>query len=360
MKRRGNATLIGAFVFVGLLLLLGGVIVAGGGKLFAHKERIVMHFSGSIYGLQIGAPVVFRGVRLGSVSSIGLRYDKASDDFLIPVRADLESSSLRGLADASGGDGSTALAALVQRGLTAQLSMQSLLTGQLYIDLDLRPQKQAVRSGTPGEALEIPTSATAIQNLKNQIDGLDFRRLLDDVSAIAASARTVLAGPQLKQAMDDVAAVTANLRKMSDRMDARFDPLADAANATLRDARSAANRLGTAADGVAATADRLGGTADRVSALVAPDSALVRKVQQAADDLAKMASALQQQTGEDSALMQDAGQALKDVSRAARALRELADLLERQPESLLRGRGTTRADSANAERGPKRLEETEP
>lgn len=338
MKRRGNATLIGAFVVAGLLLVLAAVIAAGGGRLFARKERVVMNFSGSIYGLQVGAPVVFRGVRLGSVSSIGLVYDKARDDFMIPVAADLESASLLGLAEARGDTGASVLAALSARGLSAQLAMQSLLTGQLYVDLDLRPQKPMLRRGNGGRVLEIPTSATAIQNLKNQIDGLDFRRLLDDVSAIAASARSLVAGPQLKQVMDDAAAITTNLRRLSGRLDARIGPLADAATATLGDARRAAARVGTAADGVADTAGRLGGTADRVSALVAPDSALVRSLQTTADELARMAGSLRQQTSEDSALMQGADQALRDVSHAARALRELADLLERQPDALLRGR----------------------
>jgi paraquat-inducible protein B len=333
MKRRGSATLIGAFVVVGLALLLGGVIVAGGGKLFAHKERVVMHFSGSIYGLQIGAPVVFRGVRLGSVSSVGLLYDQGSREYLIPVWADLEARSLRGLAQDGGDDGEAALAALVGQGLSAQLSFQSLLTGQLYVDLDLRPQKQVVRRSTASSVLEIPTTATTIQNLKTQLDELDIGKLAEDVSAIAASARSALDGPQLKQALADLAAITANLRKVSERLDARFDPLVNSANATLHDARSAADRVGIAAD-------RLGGTADDIRALVAPDSALVRKLQQSADELARMAVSLRTQTSQDSELMQNAGQALHDVSRAARSLRELADLLERQPEALLRGKKT--------------------
>lgn len=342
MKRRGNATLIGAFVVFGLLLLLAAAIAAGGGKLFARKERVVMHFSGSIYGLQLGAPVVFRGVRLGSVSSIGLVYDKASDNFSIPVQADLEPDAIRGLAGIDVENGKDAkgpvLPSLVARGLSAQLSMQSLLTGQLYVDLDIRPDKPAVLRGMGGDALEIPTSATAIQNLKNQIDGLDFRRLLDDVSAIAASARAVVAGPELKQALDNLTAITATLRQLSTRLDKRFDPLADAATATLVEARRAADRLGKAADGVGDSAGRVGRAADRAGVLLDPASPLLRSVQHSADELARMATALGQHAGEDSALMQNVEHALTDVSRAARAMRELAELLEQHPDALLRGR----------------------
>lgn len=337
--KRASATTIGLFVVVGVVLLVTGVILAGGGRLFAHKERVVMHFSGSIYGLQLGAPVVFRGVRLGSVSSIGLLYDKASDDFLIPVVAELESASIRGLAESKSEDGATALASLVDRGMTAQLSMQSLLTGQLYVDLDLRPKKESVQRGKHGDMLEIPTTATAIQALKNQFDGLDFRKLVDDVSAIAGSARSVVSGPELKKALSDLAAITDHVRKLAESAEKRFGPLADATSSTLSDARRAANRVGTAADDISDTAHRLGGTADHVSALVAPDSAVVLKLQRTLDDLGQMAGSLKQQAGDDSGLMQNANQALHDVSRAARAMRELADLLERHPEALLRGRG---------------------
>jgi len=289
-----------------------------------------MYFSGSIYGLQVGAPVVFRGVRLGQVSSIGLVYDKASDDFSIPVQADLEPAAIRGLAGVGDADG--ALPSLLKRGLRAQLSMQSLLTGQLYVDLDLRPDKPAALRGSPDEAvLEIPTAATAIQNLKNQLDGLDVRRLLEDVSAIAGTARALIAGPQLKTSLDNLAAITESLATISKRVDRRIDPLADAALLTLHDARAAADRLGRAADGV-------GATAARADTLLAPDSPLLQSIQLSADELAKLASSLRQQTGADASLMQNVDHALRDVSRAARAMRELAELLERQPDALLRGR----------------------
>lgn len=337
--KRASATTIGLFVVIGIVLLVGGVILAGGGRLFAHKERVVMHFSGSIYGLQLGAPVVFRGVRLGSVSSIGLLYDKASDDFLIPVVAELESAAIRGLAESKDEDGAAALAALVDRGMTAQLSMQSLLTGQLYVDLDLRPQKESVQRDKHGDLLEIPTTATAIQALKNQFDGLDFRKLIDDVSAIATSARSVVSGPELKKALSDLAAITDHVRKLAEAAEKRFGPLADATTSTLGDARKAANRVGAAADDISDTAHRLGGTADHISSLVAPDSAVVQKLQRTLDDLGQMAASLKQQAGDESGLMQNANQALHDVSRAARSMRELADLLERHPEALLRGRG---------------------
>ena len=348
-RRRASPTLIGAFVVGGLALVIAAVIAAGGGRFFTHKEYAVMHFSGSIYGLQVGAPVVFRGVRLGSVTSIGLVYDPAADRFSIPVLAELEPHIIRGMGDRRSDDearrGET-LQALVRRGLRAQLSLQSLLTGQLYVDLDLRPERPGqLRGGDHRSAIEIPTTPTAIQALRGQLEGLDLRKLVDDVAAIAASARSVLSGPQLKQALDNVLQITAQVQQLSERLNRRVDPLADAAAATLADTRRAIDgvngvveKAGGAVDKVGGAAERIGRTAERAGTMLAPDAPLVRDLQRAAAELAATAAALRQHAADDSGLLQHADRTLQDLSRAARAVRELADMLERHPEALLRGR----------------------
>ena len=340
MKAKANATLLGLFVVAGLVLLGAAIVAVAGDKLFTRKTRAVMHFSGSIYGLQVGAPVVFRGVRLGSVASVSVVYDPAADTFSIPVVAELERGLIRSL-DGKGAERNPMLTlpALVAKGLRAQLSMQSLLTGQLYIDLDLRPDKPPALDGHgDADTVEIPTNATAIQNLKNQLDGMDFRRLVEDVAVIASSARALVAGPQLKQSLDDLAHITGSVRRLSEQLAKRVDPLAQSAQSTLSETQRAMLRLGSAADGVSDSARRLGSTADQVGALAAADSPLVQRVQQTADELARTATALRSQVSDDAPTLQNLNQTLRDVSRSARAMRELADLLERQPDALLRGR----------------------
>ena len=232
--------------------------------------------------------------------------------------------------------------------------MQSLLTGQLYIDLDLRPGGAAkLHAGGTGSGnggrVEIPTSSTAIQNLKEQLEGLDMRRLLDDVSAIASSARAVVAGPELKQAMGDLTQITGQVRRLTDALARRVDPLAQAAQTTLTDGQRTMGRLGDAADRVGDAARRVAGSADRVGALAAPDSALLQRVQQTADELARSAAALRSQTSEGAPLVQNLTRALQDVSQASRAVRELADLLARQPDALLRGRSSEPASNAGTQ-----------
>lgn len=341
MRHKASPALIGGFIVSGLAVLSVVIVTVAGKQLFVKKEHAVMHFSGSVYGLQVGAPVVFRGVRVGSVTNIEVVYDRATDKFSIPVVAELDGNAVRGMGGRHAQSG-LVLPTLVQRGLNAQLSMQSILTGLLYVDLDLRPEAASSLRQPAGDLVEIPTTATAIQALKAQLDGMDFGGLVQDLSAIAASARAVVAGPELQQALRDLARITASMKQLSERLDKRVDPLADDLQRTLASTRSAVQALGTAAQSVDSNARRLGAAGDNAAALLAPDSALVQQLQRAADAVAQSALSLRQATAADAPLVRGGEQALQDVSRAARALRDLAETLEQQPEALLRGRGAAK------------------
>ncbi|MEJ6003462.1 MlaD family protein [Paucibacter soli] len=331
-KRHGHPALLGLFVVTALIVLFVAVFVIAGGKLLGGKQKVVMYFNGSIYGLQVGAPVVFRGVRLGSVSSIGVAYDRAHNEVSIPVVAELERDMLGNLTgEHQPGTVVASMNALVGRGLRAQLAMQSLLTGQLYIDLDFRPGKAL---GAPAEAraeIEIPTVTTPLQDLKNQVDGLDIKRLVGDLSAIASSGRRLLEGPELSHAVKDIEAVATNLRRLTEQIDRRFGPLADASLSTLDATKLAMERMNKAAVSVDDTAQRVGKTFN-------PEGAMVKDLQRAAQELTRAAAALADAAQDDAPLNQNLQRALKDVSGAARALRELADTLDQQPESVLKGR----------------------
>ncbi|WP_332743218.1 MlaD family protein [Hydrogenophaga sp.] len=334
MKRQLSPTLIGTFVVAGLSLIAATIIALAGNDLFTRKEKAVMFFSGSVYGLQVGAPVVFRGVRVGSVESIAVFYDRRSDDFSIPVMVTLDGDAVSGLDGRRSEGVELALPALVERGLSAQLSMQSLLTGQLYVDLDLRPERPGKLRGTYRAITEIPTTATAIQALKNQLEGMDFRKIAEDVSAIAASARALVSGPELKQALADLAEITATINRVSTRLDKRIDPLANELQRSLSATRTAMDDLSRAAGSV-------NDTSNRVSSVLAPDAPLVQNLQRAADEVARSAASLREATANDSSLRLGADRALEDLSRAARAMRDLAETLEQQPDAVLRGRKGT-------------------
>lgn len=329
--RKSHPAMLGLFVVIGLIVLFVAVVTLAGGRLLVHKQKVVMHYAGSVYGLQVGAPVVFRGVRLGSVSAIGVAYDADTRNVTIPVTAELDRemvASITGHKADAGGE--NVLPALVQRGLRAQLATQSLLTGQLYVDLDFRPEKPAHYISEDTQS-EIPTIATAFQELRNQVDNLDLRRLVDDVSAIASSTRRMVSGPEANHVLKNLEVATDNLRRVSNTLDKRLNPLLDSAQDTLATTKLSMQRVGEAANSVK-------GTSQRVGANFGPDSPLMQNLTRSADELSRSAAALRDAVGDDSPMNQNLQRALHDVSQAARELRELANTLDEQPESVIKGR----------------------
>src|SRR4029453_17973604 len=82
---RANPKLIGAFVVGAVALVVIGVLLLGGAKFLSEKRTFVAYFEGSVKGLNVGAPVEFQGVRVGSVTNIQLQFLTAEKGFRIPV-----------------------------------------------------------------------------------------------------------------------------------------------------------------------------------------------------------------------------------------------------------------------------------
>jgi paraquat-inducible protein B len=349
-----NTTRIGLFALGGLALLVAAIVAIFGSGLFAQQEQAVLHFRGSVYGLQVGSPVVFRGVRLGGVKSVGVVYGEGR--FSVPVVVQLDRHRIRTLSGAANTDAALSLPALIDKGLSAQLATHSLLTGQLYIDLDLRPgtKLQTVAGGSAVTApaasatglIEIPTTITRFQSLQDQLDRVDLTAMTADLAATLAAARALVAGPEVKATLADMARASSTLATLATSLEQKVAPLAAAAQGTLGQAGQASQRVATAAERtadrvgerVALAADGIASAAARADALLAPGSPVLGSVQKAADELARSALALRSATSEDAPTVLQVQRAVGDVSRAARALRELAEQLQQQPQQLLRGR----------------------
>ena len=133
--KRANPAVIGGFIVGAVVLAIAGVMMLGSGKLFTETIKCVMYFEGAIQGLYVGAPVNFRGVKVGSVTSIKMQFDRQNFDIRIPVIVDFPKGA-GGTMEMLNADPRTptdALAALIERGLRAQLQTDSLVTGLLFI-----------------------------------------------------------------------------------------------------------------------------------------------------------------------------------------------------------------------------------
>jgi len=341
---KGAAWRVGLFALIGLSLLALGIVLAGG-HWFVPREAALMRFTTSVYGLQVGAPVVFRGVRLGQITAVDLSQ-AGPGGVTVPVKAEFERALLQTLAgsDRKG----PFIPDLVARGLVAKLATQSLLTGQLYVDLDIDATRArpAGAGGTappvePGLPV-IPTARSHIQSLQAQMESVDFGQIGRDLSAVTASLRQLLGGPEPARMLARASEAAQSLQRLAERLEREVQPLSRSAQGALGEGQRAAATVGLAASQaaqqVAAAASQVQG---QVGGLSAAGSSALAQVQRSAEAVAQAAEALRAAAGDDSSLRINADRALADVSRASRALRELAETLERHPDVLLRGRSAT-------------------
>ena len=84
-----NRWKLGVFIIIGIILTIGGIFYFGVSQFLVPKITVMTVFRDSIDGLQIGSPVKYNGVKLGSVSKISIRTDG-----YITVKMDLNLDTL--------------------------------------------------------------------------------------------------------------------------------------------------------------------------------------------------------------------------------------------------------------------------
>jgi paraquat-inducible protein B len=305
MGKRVNPVLIGSFVVGAVALALVAVTIWGSGRLFEKSYNFVCYFPGSVNGLNVGAPVKFRGVQIGEVTDIRLRYEQVRGEQRVPVFLKLDENRFvklggRGVPDRQAGED------FIARGLRARLQMLSIVTGVLYVDFDLVPGSPLVlvqREDAP--VPELPTLPTpleeatkSVSDILAQLKAVDFEGIGKKVDEMVGGVNRLVNKPELQQAVAALPDLVAATRRLVGNLDTRTGPLVVSAQGTADEARRAA--------------ESLRGAVDDVRALLAPDAALTVGL----------------------------SRTLGDLGQAARALRDLADYIERNPNSVVFGRAT--------------------
>jgi paraquat-inducible protein B len=174
-------------------------------SIFAPDHRSLLLFDQSVRGLKVGAPVEFRGIQVGRVADISMRY-AAPGDSRVPVIVELEVDNLR-TASQQTVPSEQALAEAVKAGLRAKLATGSLLTGALYIDLDFAPDAPAASLTQSGEFDVIPTLSSGLAQLETKVNSIlakidalpldttfaKFGNAADEIATTVADARSTLA-----------------------------------------------------------------------------------------------------------------------------------------------------------------------
>lgn len=310
MASKTQKTAVGAFVLGGLLLFAVGIVALGGGRMLSSATEYVLYFDGSVSGLQIGSPVVFRGVPLGSVTRIALEARPGETGPTIPVYVRLKDGAI----EWAGGTPNAELQRetfrrMIQGGLRARLQLQSLVTGQFRIELDFAPGTEAVyRSSTPD--LEIPTLPSPIDQLQRRLASLPLADMAASADVILRSLATTLGSGKVDTALDSF---TGAFTAMQNSL-ARFD-------AVMMQAQSATQRLN-----------------DAVGAMSADLPQALESFRAAMENVERTTRTAGAALNPSSPVMDDMRRMLREATAAMRALRSVADTIERNPESLIYGK----------------------
>lgn len=315
MSKPASKTLIGAFVLGALALAVIAVVVFGSGKFFTKKIVYVMFFEGSVKGLNIGSPVVFRGVKIGSVKDIELKFDAKDLSILIPVYTEFDPSKLTSISNVAGSN--RYVEQLVEKGLRAQLQLQSMVTGQLMINLDFFPERRARFVGTGKRYPEIPTVPSPLDELLKTAQELPLKDLFDKVLKSIEGVEKVISSPKVASSLDALNESLKESRAILGKIDGQIGPVLE----NIKSTSDSIRQIAIKAEPVPAQTDK---------ALVAAQAAL----KQAENTLA----AVEEIVSDRSILARETGEAMEEVWSAARSVRTLSDYLHRHPEALLSGK----------------------
>ena len=311
MAKQANRMMIGGFVVLAVIILAASLVILGSGKFFQETLNFVLYFDESVKGLSVGAPVLFQGVQVGKVTSIVIQADLAKNQIQIPVIIEIMPDEWK----VRGGERNPRknVPKLIEKGLRAQLIMQSFITGQLMIELDFYP-KSAVCYAPPQTDIDykdytvIPTCRSTGEKLAKALENLDLQKLEKHLESSLAGVDRVVNNPDLTASILALKGTLQDASKLLTRVDRQVDPLAGDTKKTVQDFGKLARALDA-----------------RVAGL--------------ADGMDKTMSAARGTISEDSPLMVELESTLKEISAMSRSLRQVPDYLDQHPEALIRGKG---------------------
>ena len=325
MGKRFSPTLVGAFVLGAISLGIITIVLLGSGRFFTGKSSYVLYFDRDVNGLRVGAPVKFRGVDIGTVDAILLslsgidqQSQSASPNVKIPVVIDIDSQKIESHGAQDDLSDPAVMRHAIALGLRAQLQMQSFVTGVLYIDLDMHPGTEAKFSMNTIEKREaryqgieeIPVLPTALEQAQEtltkvieELGKADIPGLFKSISQTAQGVNNFVNSNDLKNSVDQLGVAAKNLsdaalsiHALATKMGNEIGPIGKSLTQSSKQAGAALKQMQV--------------TLARVQRVIEPESPIAYQLTQT----------------------------LQDLSSAATAVRELADLLQRNPSVLVRGR----------------------
>ncbi len=322
MSRRANPTAIGLFMVGAIVLTTVGVAALASTAWFGDQHTFMSYFDESVNGLERGAPVKFQGVPVGTVTELLIEIHEADKTFRVPVEYEIDLKRLTtGIGTSLNLNEEDVLRMQIADGLRAQLQMESIVTGQLYIEISYSADANPARlSAGPTAHPEIPTSPSLLAAFGTEAGSLVadvlqilFRvnEMLEEVdmvginTAVVASAQAVerlVGSDELRTAIGEVPELAAQFSR------------------TLTEMEDLAERIGEA----------VGPLQSGMEGTMAETDRTLQAAREAIEEARGLITT-------DAGLGYGLDQTLLSLREAAEALRVLVLTLERNPDMLIRG-----------------------
>ena len=330
MSKKANPTIIGAFIIGAIALIILSIVLIGGGRIFSERQVYISYFDGSLQGLRVGANVTFRGVRIGQVREVFVRFDENTLQFDSPVIFEIEEGSMRTVhgREYSETEGEELFNQLIENGLRAQLRQESFVTGQLLIDLDYHPGTPIVFRDTETKYHEIPTVRNDIQlvieNFQKFLVRLkDFpvEEVINDIQSSIKGINKIVNSPELENTLkgfdqlvnaEETQQLTASLQNSIDKLDA-----------TLLNVQNFIQNID-----------------QQVDPLVEDFGKSMEEFQAAATEIQTTFTEIRSKV-QDETIRHELSTAIDEFRNAARSFRIFVDFLERHPEAFISGKPNT-------------------
>jgi paraquat-inducible protein B len=315
MAKQANRMMIGGFVVLAVIILAASLVVFGSGKFFQKTVKCVMFFNESVKGLSVGAPVLFQGVQIGSVISIVLQVDPTQLQLQIPVIIEYEPEKFK-VGEAGRNlprDPRKTIPKLIEKGLRAQLGMQSFITGQLVIEIGFYPDSTICYAPAKVDEVHkdyivIPTCKSTSAKLADALEKLDLAGLERHLESAMDGIAKLANNPDLSASIRALKDTLQDARQLLARVDSQVNPVSDDVKKTVKEFGKLAANIDARVGGLAGGFDK---TMSAAKGVLSEDSPLVVELQNT----------------------------LKEISAVSRSIRLLADYLEQHPETLIRGKG---------------------
>ncbi len=277
--------------------------------------------------MAVGSTVVFQGVPVGQVKTISVFYESAAKTFQIPVVIETDPQRFHEInpqgTEVQHKIEPDELDRLIRAGLRGQLGLQSLVTGQLVVSLNIMPNTPVNMRGD-GSMLEIPTVPSSFERLAAALQKLDLPELADNINRVVEDISKAIDEGGLQELLQDVRRTAREFGDLAVQLQDRTAVLTAEVQATTQTARGLMNRIENQVDPVA---DEAVQTMEEIQkAMVQAEKTLV-EIQHLAVDYSA-----------DSDFGFELSTALNEVAATARSVRALTDMLQQQPDALLRGK----------------------